>query len=74
VKGPGFRVCFACSFCKKEIKRFYKKQMKDIILYVVIILMGIMGGGASIYILVSLPAMLIWKIYRKIRYGYSMFD
>ena len=48
--------------------------MKDIILYVVIILMGIMGGGASIYILVSLQAMLIWKIYRKIRYGYSMFD
>jgi hypothetical protein len=51
-----------------------EKSMKDIILYVVIILMGIMGGGASIYILVSLPAMLIWKIYRKIRYGYSMFD
>ena len=48
--------------------------MKDIILYVVIALMGIMGGDASIYILVSLPAMLIWKIYRKIRYGYGMFD
>jgi hypothetical protein len=59
---------------QKILQKTGEKSMKDIILYVVIILMGIMGGGASIYILVSLPAMLIWKIYRKIRYGYSMFD
>ncbi len=48
--------------------------MKEIITYIGVIVMGILGGGASIYILVSLPAMLIWKLYRKIRYGYSMFD
>lgn len=48
--------------------------MKDIITYIVVIFMGIVGGGASIYILVSIPAMLIWKIYRKFKYGYSMFD
>jgi hypothetical protein len=48
--------------------------MKNIFTYIVVVLMGIMGGGASIYILVSLPVMLIWKISRKNRYGISMFD
>lgn len=47
--------------------------MKDIFTYIVVAFMGIVGGGASLYILLSLPVMLIWKLHRKIRYGISMY-
>ena len=40
----------------------------------VMILLMIIGGAVgiitSLYILISLPAIIIWKIYRKFRYGY----
>lgn len=40
-----------------------------------LILMTI-GGGAgvitSLYLLISFPAVIIWKIYRKLRYGYKL--
>ena len=48
--------------------------MSNIFNYIVIALMAILGGGATIYIMVSLPAMLIWKAYWAIRYGKSFFD
>ena len=36
----------------------------------------IVGGGvgilSSLYIALSFPAMIIWKIYRKIRHGYKL--
>ena len=39
----------------------------------VMILLMIIGGAVgiitSLYILISLPAIIIWKIYRKFRYG-----
>lgn len=44
---------------------------------IVMILLMIIGGSVGIfstlYILVSLPATIIRKIYRKTRYGISMF-
>lgn len=43
---------------------------------IVVVIFMIIGGAAgvlsSLYILVSLPAIIIWKIYRKIRYGYAL--
>lgn len=42
----------------------------------IVIIFMIIGGAAgifsSLYILISLPAIIIWKIYRKIRYGYAL--
>ncbi len=40
----------------------------------VVILMALLGGGSSIYILVSFLGILGQKIYRKIRYGASLYD
>lgn len=41
-----------------------------------ILILMIVGGGvgilSSLYIALSFPAMIIWKIYRKIRYGYKL--
>lgn len=47
--------------------------MPSIVTYILVGLMGIMGGLTSVYLLVSIPVLLVWKIYRKIRYGYSLY-
>ena len=41
-----------------------------------ILILMIVGGGvgilSSLYIALSFPAMIIWKIYRKSRHGYKL--
>lgn len=41
-----------------------------------ILILMIVGGGvgilSSLYIALSFPAMITWKIYRKIRHGYKL--
>ena len=39
-----------------------------------LIILMIIGGAAGLYILISLPYMIIKKIYRKARYGISLFN
>ena len=45
---------------------------------IVMILLMVIGGSAGIlstlYLAVSFPAVILWKIYRKIRYGYALAD
>lgn len=48
--------------------------MKQIFSYLIFGIMAIMGGGTSLFFVISLPAVIIWKIYRKIRYGYKITD
>lgn len=48
--------------------------MDQIFFYLVFGIMAIMGGGTSIVLIISLPAVIIWKIYRKIKYGYKITD
>ena len=41
-----------------------------------ILILMIIGGGvgalSSLYIALSFPAVILWKIYRKIRHGYKL--
>lgn len=41
-----------------------------------ILIIAIIGGAAglisTLYLLVSLPLVIVWKIYRHFRYGYSL--
>lgn len=48
--------------------------MSNILTMVMLVIMGIVGGLSSIVLVLSFPVVLIWKIYRKIRYGYSLYD
>ena len=48
--------------------------MNQIISYLIIGILAIVGGGPTLYLLVSLPAVIIWKIYRKVKYGYKITD
>lgn len=35
---------------------------------------GLTGLLSSAYLLISLPAVIIWKIYRCIRFGYTLYQ
>ena len=41
-----------------------------------LLIITIIGGAAgllsTLYLLISLPAVIIWKIYRRFRFGYSL--
>mgnify|MGYP006338796129 FL=1 len=39
---------------------------------ILMIVSGDVGILSSLYIALSFPAMIIWKIYRKIRHGYKL--
>ena len=48
--------------------------MDQIYNYIVFGIMILLGGGVSLFLIISLPAVIIWKIYRCIRYGYKITD
>ena len=48
--------------------------MKQIFSYLIFGIMAIMGGRTSLFLAISLPVVIVWKIYRKIRYGYIVTD
>ncbi len=43
--------------------------MNNIITYIVIFFMVIFGGFSTLYVVVSLPVTIIYKIFRKIKFG-----
>ena len=43
--------------------------MKNIPVYILIAFMTLLGGGSTIYVVVSMPIVIISKIYRKIKLG-----
>lgn len=43
-------------------------------IWIIIIVGGITGAASTLYMLVALPAVIIWKIYRKVRYKYSLYQ
>ena len=43
--------------------------MSNIIMYILIIFMAIVGGLSTIYVVFSLPVVLVYKIFRKIKFG-----
>lgn len=45
--------------------------MSQVVIIIALIIMGLTGG---LSIAISLPAIIIWKIYRKIKYGYKITD
>ena len=35
---------------------------------------GLTGLLSSAYLLVSMPVLIVWKVYRRIRFGYSLYQ
>ncbi|MBQ7955556.1 MAG: hypothetical protein IJ282_07370 [Lachnospiraceae bacterium] len=45
----------------------------NIVMWIIIIVGGAVGVISSLYMLLSIPAIIVWKIYRKIRYKCSLY-
>jgi len=48
--------------------------MENIISAVLVGIMVVLGGIPSLYILISMPVILAGKIYRKVKFGKSLYD
>ena len=35
---------------------------------------GLAGALSTLYLLISLPAVIIWKLYRRVKFGKSIFE
>lgn len=44
----------------------------NIFVILVALIGGLSGGIATLYLTISFPAVIIWKIYRKVRFGIAM--
>lgn len=50
------------------------RQMGDITSIILVAIMVVLGGIPSLYILISMPIILAGKIYRKVKFGNSLYD
>ncbi|MEZ3503266.1 MAG: hypothetical protein K1W25_07425 [Lachnospiraceae bacterium] len=48
--------------------------MGDILSVILVAIMVVLGGVPSLYILISMPMILAGKIYRKKKFGNSLYD
>lgn len=39
-----------------------------------VIVGGLTGFVTTAYLAISVPGVILWKIYRKLRYGYKLYD
>ncbi len=46
--------------------------MSNVFVLIIFALMALMGGGSTIYVVLALPATIIYKIFRKVKYGEKM--
>ena len=48
--------------------------MNQVIGMIFFVITAILGGGSSLFMLFGIPVVIVWKIYRRIRYGYKITD
>ena len=48
--------------------------MNSVVITIITIFFGIIGGGSTLFLTISIPAVLIYKIFRSIKYKISLFD
>lgn len=48
-------------------------SMGSIVSVIMMILLAVVGGFPTIAITVCIPVIIVWKIYRKLKYGYSLY-
>jgi len=59
---------------KKNITEKRGRHMGDILSVILVAIMVVLGGVPSLYILISMPMILAGKIYRKKKFGNSLYD
>lgn len=46
----------------------------NIVTWIMIIVGGLAGVLSCLYLMVGMPVLIVWKIYRKIRYHIAIYD
>lgn len=46
----------------------------EVAMWIIMVLYGILGGVSTLVMVIGIPAIIIWKIYRKIAFGMSLND
>ncbi len=41
---------------------------------IICVIGGLAGALSTAYLLISFPIILVWKLYRRIKFGYSMYQ
>lgn len=41
---------------------------------IICIIGGLAGALSTAYLIVSFPAIIVWKIYRRFKFGYTLFE
>lgn len=44
----------------------------EILMWLIMILYGVIGGVSTIAMVVGIPAIIVWKFYRKAKYGIAL--
>lgn len=47
--------------------------MANLLTMILIALIGVVGGIPTLAITIIIPIVIVWKIIRKIKYGYSLY-
>lgn len=48
--------------------------MNQIFITIITIIFGIVGGGSTLFLTIGIPAIMVYKIVRSIKYKISLFD
>ncbi len=48
--------------------------MDQLLSYILFAIMAIIGGIPTVFLVLSIPVIIVWKVYRKIRFGYKLTD
>lgn len=70
------RVFFACLFLMQILGNgtdVQKEENMNILMWIVIIVGGGVGIITTLYMVLSIPTVIVWKIYRKIRFKKSLY-
>lgn len=48
--------------------------MNQVVTMIIMIIFGIIGGGSTLFLTIGIPAVVIYKIVRSVKYKISLFD
>ena len=54
---------------KTKTRKIRRTKMNNFITYLFIIFMAIFGGFSTLYVVLSLPVTIIYKLFRRIKFG-----
>ena len=68
------QICNQLLLMHKKYHLFLEDFMNQIFITIITIIFGIVGGGSTLVLTISIPAIIVYKIIRSVKYKISLFD